>query len=101
MKLTIIARSRDDFDVILNSEELHKTKQSIFKVSITDADLHQLTESRVDKDHLIEFAFTFLLEREPVNAIQSAFNIETISHSLTSARAMLSFGRNLPYFSAK
>jgi hypothetical protein len=75
MKLTIIARSRDDFDVILNSEELHKTKQSIFKVSITDADLHQLTESRVDKDHLIEFAFTFLLEREPVNAIQSAFNI--------------------------
>lgn len=81
MKLTIIARSRDDFDVILNSEELHKTKQSIFKVSITDADLHQLTESRVDKDHLIEFAFTFLLEREPVNAIQFAFNMETISHS--------------------
>jgi hypothetical protein len=80
MKLTIIARSRDDFDVILNSEELHKTKQSIFKVSITDADLHQLTESRVDKDHLIEFAFTFLLEREPVNAIQSAFNMEIISH---------------------
>ena len=80
MKLTITARSRDDFDVIVNSEELHKTKQSIFKVSITDADLHQLTESRVDKDHLIEFAFTFLLEREPVAAIQSAFNMETISH---------------------
>ena len=80
MKLTITARSRDHFDVIVNSEELHKTKQSIFKVTITDADLHQLTESRVDKDHLIEFAFTFLLEREPVAAIQSAFNMETISH---------------------
>ena len=80
MKLTITARSRDDFDVIVNSEELHKTKQSIFKVSITDADLHQLTESRVDKDHLIEFAFTFLLELKPVEAIQSAFNMKTISH---------------------
>ena len=80
MKLTITARSRDDFDVIVNSEELHKTKQSIFKVNVTDADLHQLTESRVGKDHLIEFAFTFMLEREPVEAIQSAFNMKTISH---------------------
>ncbi len=80
MKLTITARSRDDFGVIVNSEELHKTKHSIFKVNITDTDLHQLTESRVDKDHLIEFAFTFLLEREPVDAIQSAFTMKTISH---------------------
>ena len=80
MKLTITARSRDDFDVIVNSEELHKTKQSIFKVNITNADLHELTENRVDKDHLIEFAFIFLLEREPVYAIQSAFNIKIISH---------------------
>ena len=80
MKLTITARSRDDFGVIVNSEELHKTKQSIFKVNITDADLHQLTESRVDKDHLIEFAFTFLLEREPVDTISSAFKMKIISH---------------------
>ena len=80
MKLTITARSRDDFDVIVNSEELHKTKQSIFKVNRTDADLHELTESRVDKDHLIEFAFIFLLEREPVDTAQSAFNIKTISN---------------------
>ena len=80
MKLTIIARGRDDFGVIVNSEELHNTKQSIFKVNVTDADLHELTENRVDKDHLIEFAFTFLLEREPVEAIQSAFNMKTISH---------------------
>ena len=80
MKLTITARSRDDFDVIVNSEELHKTKQSIFKVNITNADLHELTENRVDKDHLIAFAFIFLLEREPVDAIQPAFNMKTISH---------------------
>ena len=80
MKLTITARSRDHFDVIVNSEELHKTKQSIFKVNITNADLHELTENRVDKDHLIAFAFIFLLEREPVDAIQSAFNMKTISH---------------------
>ena len=80
MKLTITARSRDDFGVIVNREGLHKTKQSIFKVNLTDADLHQLTECRVGKDHLIEFAFTFLLEREPVEAIQSAFNMKTISH---------------------
>ena len=80
MKLTIVARSRDDFDVIVNNEELHKTKQSIFGVNITDANLHELTKSRVDKDHLVEFAFIFLLEREPVDAIQSTFNIKTISH---------------------
>ena len=80
MKLTITARSRDDFDVIVNSEELHKTKQPIFKVNITNADLHKLNENRVGKDHLIEFAFIFLLEREPVDAIQSAFNMKTISH---------------------
>ena len=80
MKLTITARSRDDFGVIVNSEELHKTKQSIFKVNVTDADLHQLTESRVGKDHLIEFAFTSMLEREPVEPIQSAFDMKTISH---------------------
>ena len=80
MKLTITARSRDDFNVIVNSEELHKTKQSIFKVNITNADLQELTENQVDKEHLIEFAFIFLLEREPVDAIQSAFNMKTISH---------------------
>ena len=80
MKLTITARSRDDFGVIVNSEESHKTKQSIFKVNVTDADLHQLTENRVDKDHLIEFAFIFLLEREPIDTIQFAFNMKTISH---------------------
>ena len=80
MKLTIIARSRDDFDVIVDSEELHKTKQSIFKVNITDADLQELTESHVDKDHLIKFAFIFLLEREPFNTMQSAFNMKTVSH---------------------
>jgi len=63
MKLAITARSRDDFDVIVDSEELHKIKQSIFKVNLTDANLHELTKSRVDKDYLIEFAFIFLLER--------------------------------------
>ena len=80
MKHTITARSRNNFDVIVNSEELHKSEQSIFKVNITNAKLHELTENRVDKNHLIELAFIFLLEHEPVNAIQSAFNIRTISH---------------------
>ena len=80
MNLKITAQSHDDFGIIVNSEELHKTKQSIFKVNITDADLHELTESRVDKDHLIKFASIFLLECEPVDAIQSAFNMKTISH---------------------
>ena len=58
----------------------HKTKQSIFNVNVTDADLYELTKNRVDKEHLIEFAFTFLLEREPVEVIQHAFNMKTISH---------------------
>ena len=47
---------------------------------MSNADLHQLTKSRVDKDHLIEFAYIFLLDHEPVGAIQSTFNIQTISH---------------------
>ena len=47
---------------------------------MSNADLHQLTESRVNRDHLIEFAYIFLLDRKPVGAIQSAFNIQTISH---------------------
>ena len=51
MKLTITALSPNYFGVTVNSQELHKTKQSIFKVNMSDADLHQLTESRVDKDH--------------------------------------------------
>ena len=80
MKLTITALSPDYFGVTVNSQELHKTKQSIFKVNMSDADLHQLTESRVDKDHLIEFAYIFLLDHELVGAIQSAVNIQTISH---------------------
>jgi len=79
LKLTIIARSRDDFGVVFNSEKLHQTKQSIFKVNISDADLHELTNSRVDKEHLIEFAFNFLLEREPIEEIQASFNIKTIT----------------------
>ena len=80
MTLTITALSPDYFGVTVNSQELHKTKQSIFKVNMSDADLHQLTESRVDKDHLIEFAYIFLLDHELVGAIQSAVNIQTISH---------------------
>ena len=59
MKLTIIARSRDDFGVILTAKHQHKPDQKIFSVTVTDADLHELTETRVDKEHLIEFAFQF------------------------------------------
>ena len=40
MKLTITALSPDYFGVTVNSQELHKTKQSIFKVNMSDADLH-------------------------------------------------------------
>ena len=80
MKLTIIARSRNNSGVIVNNEKLYTTKQSIFKVNVTDADLHQLTKSRVNKDHLIEFASIFLLEHEPVDTIQFAFNMKPISH---------------------
>jgi hypothetical protein len=79
MKLTILARSKDEFGVVLNSEVQHKTQQSIFKVTVSDGDLHDLTEARVDKEHLIEFAFNFLIEREPASAIQSQFNISVIS----------------------
>jgi len=79
MKLTIVARSHDEFGVIANNEAHHKTEQFIFKVNITDADLHALTETRVAKEDLVEFAFNFLLEREPVSAIQSHFNINVIT----------------------
>jgi hypothetical protein len=50
MKLTITTPSRNDFGVIVNSEELYKTKQLIFTVNTTDSDLHELTKSRVDEN---------------------------------------------------
>ena len=46
---------------------------------MTDADLHELTKTRVDKEHLIEFAFQFLVDHEPISAIQNRFNIAIIS----------------------
>ena len=46
---------------------------------MTDADLHELTKTRVDKEHLIEFAFQFLVDHEPISAIQNRFNIAVIS----------------------
>jgi hypothetical protein len=79
MKLTIVARSHDDFGVILITKHQHKSDQKIFSVTVTDADLHELTETRVDKEHLIEFAFQFLVDHEPISAIQSRFNIAVIS----------------------
>ena len=79
MKLTIVARSHDDFGVILTTKHQHKSDQKIFSVTVTDADLHELTETRVDKEHLIEFAFQFLVDHEPISAIQSRFNIAVIS----------------------
>ena len=79
MKLTITARSRDDFDVIVNSEELHKTKQSIFKVNITNADLHELTDKRVDKHHHIESTFPLMPEHDPANETNNTFNLHTLN----------------------
>ena len=79
MKLTIIARSRDDFGVILTAKHQHKSDQKIFSVTVTDADLHELTETRVDKEHLIEFAFQFLVDHEPLSAIQGKFDISIIA----------------------
>lgn len=79
LKLTIIARSRDDFGVILTAKHQHKSDQKIFSVTVTDADLHDLTETSVDKEHLIEFAFQFLVDHEPVSAIQGKFDISIIA----------------------
>ena len=50
-----------------------------FSVTLTDTDLHELTETRVDREHLIEFAFQFLVDHEPISAIQNRFNIAVIS----------------------
>ena len=46
---------------------------------MTDADLHELTKTRVNKEHLIEFAFQLLVDHEPNSAIQNHFNIAVIS----------------------
>ena len=46
---------------------------------MTDAELRELTETRFDKEHLIEFAFQFLVDHQPIGAIQSRFNIAVIS----------------------
>ena len=56
MKLTIIARSRDDFDVIVNSEELHAFLQSVLNTASDgkgsrDACSENIASSRFDAGH--------------------------------------------------
>jgi hypothetical protein len=79
MRLTILTRGPDDFGVVLNLEEQHRTKQWIYKVTVSDEDLARLADNRVDKENLVEFAINFLLERESPAKIMTSFTIMTIA----------------------
>ena len=79
MQLTILTRGPDDFGVVLNLEEQHRTKQWIYKVTVSDDDLARLAANRVDKENLVEFAINFLLERESPAEIMTSFTIMTIA----------------------
>lgn len=46
---------------------------------MTDADLSELTEKRIDKNPLIKFAFEFLIDYESISSFQGIFNIAFIS----------------------
>jgi hypothetical protein len=79
MRLTIVTRGPDDFGVVLNLEEQHRTKQWIYKVTVSDDDLARLADNRVNKESLVEFAMHFLLERESPAQIMTSFTIMTIA----------------------
>ena len=79
MRMTILTRGPDDFGVVLNLEEQHRTKQWIYNVTVSDDDLERLADNRVDKENLTEFAINFLLERESPAEIMTSFTIMTIA----------------------
>ena len=70
-----IEKRRDDvFEVtILDNETTTHT------VTVTDKSLADLTEKNVTKTQLLEFSFSFLLDREPNTSILSSFDINIIS----------------------
>ena len=56
-----------------------KSSTTTHTVTVTDQSLNDLTDNNVTKTQLLEFSFTFLLEREPNTSILSSFDINVIS----------------------
>ena len=70
-----IEKRRDDvFEVTISDN-----KTTTHKVTVTDKSLTDLTENNVTKTQLLEFSFSFLLDREPNTSILSSFDINLIS----------------------
>ena len=61
---------KDNFKVIIDSNK--------FKVNLDDDYWQKLTKGKISKEKLIEASFKFLLEREPISAILSEFNLKLI-----------------------
>ena len=81
MKLTIISRTKDVFGVIVNESEKHKSRSSIFNVTLSDNQLYELTDNKEDKGKLIEFAFEFLFKHKKSSEIPKAFEIASIEQT--------------------
>ena len=56
------------------------------EVTVTDQSLIDLTDNSVTKTQLVEFSFSFLLEREPNTSILSSFDINVISKYFSDYR---------------
>ena len=74
MSISIKKLSDDVFEVTVA-----KTSTTTHTVKVTDQSLTDLTADIATKAQLLEFSFTFLLEREPNTSILSSFDIKVIS----------------------
>ena len=77
-----IEKRRDDvFEVTISDN-----KTTTHTVTVTDKSLTDLTENNVTKTQLLEFSFSFLLDREPNTSILSSFDINIISKYFSDYR---------------
>ena len=77
-----IEKRRDDvFEVTISDN-----KATTHTVTVTDKSLTDLTENNVTKTQLLEFSFSFLLDREPNTSILSSFDINIISKYFSDYR---------------
>ena len=77
-----INKQTDDVFVVAVADSIITTHT----VTVTDQSLTDLTDNNVTKTQLLEFAFNFLLEREPNTSILLSFDINVISKYFSDYR---------------
>ena len=81
MSVSIKKLSDDVFEVTV-ADRITTTHE----VTVTDESLTDLTDNNVTKTQLLNFSFSFLLEKEPNTSILSSFDINVISSYFSDYR---------------